>query len=493
VTDATGQTDGHTDGGLAQQAAVWVPPWARDTADGETIALDDSAGQASDHAAETGTALDAATADDLAAASASVGEPVTEPSAELDEAELDKDVSDTVESESRVVEPAEEAESVFRPTEPDVGDESATPDSAPPGYDSGEATPVPSDLRSTFMALRQAEGSSPNLAAAAEAALNARLEAAARPVVEEPITFEESAPVEERIVAEEPIPADESPAVEPTLIDEPAPVDEVIPVEEPIAVEEPSADEWFAAMPEVVAEAADEVAETLDEIAAADEVAETLDEPELVDAEPDQPLVPDDQVQDEPLATGLAIAPTALSEAELVPTLEAILMVIDEPVSEILLSQVLEVPAERIAGVLIDLSTSYTAQGRGFDLRRAAGGWRFYTRPEYSVQVEKFVLDGQQLRLSQSSLETLAVVAYKQPVTRSRISAIRGVNCDGVIRTLITRGMIEECGSDPESGAHLYRTTTLFLEKLGLDAVDQLPSLAPFLPDNVEEIADEQR
>jgi segregation and condensation protein B len=182
-----------------------------------------------------------------------------------------------------------------------------------------------------------------------------------------------------------------------------------------------------------------------------------------------------------------------IADDELIPALEAIMLVVDEPVSEILLAQVLEVPAEQIAGALIDLSAAYSRENRGFDLRRAAGGWRFYTRAEYAPYVERFVLDGQQLRLTQASLETLAVVAYKQPVTRSRISAIRGVNCDGVIRTLVTRGMIEECGTEPESGAYLYRTTTLFLEKLGLDSVEQLPSLAPFLPENVEEIADEQR
>ncbi|WP_373313385.1 SMC-Scp complex subunit ScpB [Catellatospora citrea] len=189
----------------------------------------------------------------------------------------------------------------------------------------------------------------------------------------------------------------------------------------------------------------------------------------------------------------LATPPPGLAEADLVPTLEAILLVVDEPVSELTLAEVLEVPAELIAGTLIDLSAQYTRESRGFDLRRAAGGWRLYTRAEYAPYVERFVLDGQQLRLTQASLETLAVVAYKQPVTRSRISAIRGVNCDGVIRTLVTRGMIEECGTEPESGAYLYRTTSLFLEKLGLDSVDQLPPLAPFLPDNVEEIADEQR
>jgi segregation and condensation protein B len=147
------------------------------------------------------------------------------------------------------------------------------------------------------------------------------------------------------------------------------------------------------------------------------------------------------------------------------------------------------VSAEQVANALIDLSAAYTRDGRGFDLRRAAGGWRFYTRADYSSYVEKFVLDGQQMRLTQASLETLAVIAYKQPVSRSRVSAIRGVNCDGVIRTLITRGMIEECGTDPDSGAHLYRTTTLFLEKLGLDSVEQLPPLAPFLPDNLDEVA----
>ncbi|MGH3655806.1 MAG: SMC-Scp complex subunit ScpB, partial [Micromonosporaceae bacterium] len=132
----------------------------------------------------------------------------------------------------------------------------------------------------------------------------------------------------------------------------------------------------------------------------------------------------------------------------------------------------------------------YTADARGFDLRRAAGGWRMYTRPAYAPYVERFVLDGQQTRLTQASLETLAVVAYKQPVTRSRISAIRGVNCDGVIRTLLTRGLIEERGIEPDNGAHLYGTTTLFLEKLGLDTVEDLPPLAPFLPADVEALAE---
>ncbi|WP_405095546.1 SMC-Scp complex subunit ScpB [Micromonospora sp. NBC_01412] len=182
-----------------------------------------------------------------------------------------------------------------------------------------------------------------------------------------------------------------------------------------------------------------------------------------------------------------------LDDAELRGALEAILLVVDEPVAELTLAQVLEQSPERIGPVLDDIAAGYTAAGHGFELRRAAGGWRLYTRPEYATYVERFVLDGQSVRLTQAALETLAVVAYKQPVTRSRISAIRGVNCDGVIRTLVSRGLIEECGTEPDSGAFLYRTTTMFLEKLGLNSVDELPPLAPFLPDDIEELADATR
>jgi segregation and condensation protein B len=191
---------------------------------------------------------------------------------------------------------------------------------------------------------------------------------------------------------------------------------------------------------------------------------------------------------DEPARAGDALA--AMDDAELRAALEAILLVVDEPVAEMQLAQIVEQPTERVAVMLEDISARYTAAGHGFDLRRAAGGWRLYTRPEYAPYVERFVLDGQSVRLTQASLETLAVVAYKQPVTRSRISAIRGVNCDGVMRTLMTRGLIAECGIEDETGAYLYRTTPLFLEKLGLNSVDQLPPLAPFLPDDVEEVLD---
>jgi segregation and condensation protein B len=191
----------------------------------------------------------------------------------------------------------------------------------------------------------------------------------------------------------------------------------------------------------------------------------------------------------DPASDGGLGAPVAnLGDEELRGAVEAILLVIDEPVSEPMLAQVLEEPTERVSSALAALAQEYASSARGFELRRAAGGWRLYTRGEFAGYVERFVLDGQQVRLTQAALETLAVVAYKQPVTRARISAIRGVNCDGVIKTLIGRGLVEECGTESESGAHLYRTTSLFLEKLGIDTVEQLPPLAPFLPDNIDEI-----
>ncbi|MCW2642220.1 MAG: scpB [Dactylosporangium sp.] len=189
----------------------------------------------------------------------------------------------------------------------------------------------------------------------------------------------------------------------------------------------------------------------------------------------------------EPAGAAVFEDPTELRGA-----VEAILLVVDEPVAEITLAQVLDLPTARIRGVLEELAAEYTEARRGFELRQAAGGWRLYTRGDFAAHVERFVLDGQQLRLTQAALETLAVIAYKQPVTRSRISAIRGVNCDGVVRTLLSRGLIEDCGSEPDSGAFLYRTTTLFLEKLGINSVDELPPLAPFLPDDVDEIANAQ-
>ena len=163
--------------------------------------------------------------------------------------------------------------------------------------------------------------------------------------------------------------------------------------------------------------------------------------------------------------------------------LEAILMVVDEPASEVLLAQVTERPTDEVLATLRDLAAEYDEAGRGFELREVAGGWRFYTRASASAYVEKFVLDGQQARLTQAALETLAVVAYRQPVSRARVSAVRGVNVDGVMRTLLARGLVEDAGHDGEGGATLYRTTSHFLERLGLRDVSELPELAPFLPD----------
>jgi segregation and condensation protein B len=163
--------------------------------------------------------------------------------------------------------------------------------------------------------------------------------------------------------------------------------------------------------------------------------------------------------------------------------LEAILMVADEPIADVTLAQVLERPRAEVAAKLQELAREYTEHGRGFDLREVAGGWRFYTRPECASVVERFVLDGQHARLTQAALETLAVVAYRQPVSRGRVSAVRGVNVDGVMRTLLARGLVEEAGVEHESGATLYRTTSYFLERIGLRSLDELPELAPFLPE----------
>jgi segregation and condensation protein B len=163
--------------------------------------------------------------------------------------------------------------------------------------------------------------------------------------------------------------------------------------------------------------------------------------------------------------------------------LEAVLLVVDEPVAEVTLAQVVERPTEEVGRVLRELAADYDASGRGFELRQVSGGWRLYTRASCAPYVERFVRDGQQARLTQAALETLAVVAYRQPVSRSRVAAIRGVNVDAVMRTLVARGLVTEVGSEHESGAILYGTTPHFLERLGLADLDQLPPLSEYLPD----------
>ena len=168
---------------------------------------------------------------------------------------------------------------------------------------------------------------------------------------------------------------------------------------------------------------------------------------------------------------------------ELQPALEAVLMVADQPLDAVTLAAAVGHPPDVVAAALPALAREYDEQGRGFELRNVAGGWRYYTREELAPVVERFVQDGQQARLTQAALETLAVVAYQQPVSRARVSAVRGVSVDGVMRTLLSRGLVEEAGHDPETTAVLYRTTSYFLERIGVSSLADLPELAPYLPD----------
>lgn len=164
--------------------------------------------------------------------------------------------------------------------------------------------------------------------------------------------------------------------------------------------------------------------------------------------------------------------------------IEAVLMVAEEPVPPGLLAELLEVPSARVEELCQELAGEYESAGRGFVLVRVAGGYRYQSAPDLAPYIERFVLEGQSARLSAAALETLAIVAYKQPVSRAQVSGIRGVNVDGVIRTLCQRGYVEEVARDPGPGqAVLYGTTRLFLEKLGLDTLDDLPPLAEFMPD----------
>jgi segregation and condensation protein B len=169
--------------------------------------------------------------------------------------------------------------------------------------------------------------------------------------------------------------------------------------------------------------------------------------------------------------------------SELVRALEAILLVAEEPVESHLLAQLLEVSPSRVEEECAALASSYDDEERGFVLARVAGGYRLQTHPDLAPYVERFVLDGQPARLSGAALETLAVVAYRQPVSRPQVASVRGVNADAVMRTLAHRGYIEEIGRDPGPGqAVLYGTTRLFLEKLGLDSLADLPPLSSFVP-----------
>jgi segregation and condensation protein B len=194
-----------------------------------------------------------------------------------------------------------------------------------------------------------------------------------------------------------------------------------------------------------------------------------------------------DQVEDLSASEQAMAGGDADNSVNVAGALEALLLLAAEPVTEFELAQAVGVPESVVAETLMELVAFYTETGRGFELRQVGGGWRYYTREEYADLITRSVVEGQQSRLSQAALETLAVVAYTQPISRARVSAVRGVNVDGVMRTLLARGLIEEAGHDSESGAVLFTTTSYFLERMGLKTLDDLPPLAPHLPE-VEEL-----
>ncbi|MED5801955.1 SMC-Scp complex subunit ScpB [Gordonia sp. Z-3] len=176
-------------------------------------------------------------------------------------------------------------------------------------------------------------------------------------------------------------------------------------------------------------------------------------------------------------------AEPALTDARLRSALEAVLLVVDTPATVAELASAVDEDPARVRTMVTRMSEELTTANSGMDLRYAGDGWRYYTRAEYAPYVERLLLDGARSKLTRAALETLAVVAYRQPVTRARVSAIRGVNVDGVIRTLVARGLISEVGADPQTSAITYATTELFLERLGLASLSELPDLAPLLPD----------
>ena len=194
----------------------------------------------------------------------------------------------------------------------------------------------------------------------------------------------------------------------------------------------------------------------------------------------------DDETHDQPAEAGLGIdvaEPPEMDDAELGAALEALLLVVDTPAPVEQLALAIEQPPYRVAAKLAAMAQDYADRDSGIDLREAGGGWRMYTRAKYAPYVERLLLDGARSKLTRAALETLAVVAYRQPVTRARVSAVRGVNVDAVMRTLVARGLITEAGTDPDSGATTFATTELFLERLGLTSLADLPDIAPLLPD----------
>ncbi|KAA0926273.1 MULTISPECIES: SMC-Scp complex subunit ScpB [Rhodococcus] len=181
-----------------------------------------------------------------------------------------------------------------------------------------------------------------------------------------------------------------------------------------------------------------------------------------------------------------------LDDTTLASALEAVLLIVDTPASDEQLASAVGASVARVRATLTAMAAELTERTSGIDLRYAGDGWRFYTRTAYAPYVERLLLDGARSKLTRAALETLAVIAYRQPLTRARVSAVRGVNVDGVMRTLLARGLISEAGTDPETNGTMYCTTELFLERLGLASLGDLPELAPLLPgvDLIDEISD---
>ncbi|RZS29548.1 segregation and condensation protein B [Herbihabitans rhizosphaerae] len=202
---------------------------------------------------------------------------------------------------------------------------------------------------------------------------------------------------------------------------------------------------------------------------------DTAETPETVAAQ-EEPAAPEEPIETSDL-------PDLTDDTDLYAALESLLLVVDSPIEEQMLADAVAQPVARVSEAVRAMAQRYTDARSGIDLRHVGGGWRFYTRDAHAPFVEKLLLDGQRAKLTRAALETLAVIAYRQPVTRSRVAAVRGVNVDGVIRTLVSRGLIEEIGTDTDTGGFLYRTTELFLERIGLSSLDDLPPIAPLLPD----------
>ena len=180
-------------------------------------------------------------------------------------------------------------------------------------------------------------------------------------------------------------------------------------------------------------------------------------------------------------------AENALQEDSIEGALEAILMVTDAPISLVALATALEIPVNQVRDAVNKLRDDYDGKdgisARGFELSEVAGGWRIYVRQNYDWAVKMFIANENPTKLSQAALETLSVIAYKQPIARGQIASIRGVNVDSVVRTLTSRGLVTELYTDSETGAIHYGTTSLLLEQLGLNSLDQLPPISPYLPD----------